>query len=134
LGIFALLNYLPNLKYVLKATPFAMACLVVSVLVVIFSIPANFENITVEFFAIKTISAKDVFLTAAMNGFALIVHPTVTSTIKVHKTPERNALAVYWGYIISTLLYTSVGVLGAMSIYGRVPIQDKEQYNIIDYY
>jgi len=134
LAIFALLNYLPNLKYVLKATPVAMACLVLSVLVVIFSIPTNIDNISIDFFSMKNLSVKDIFMVAAMNGFAFIVHPTVTSTIKAHKDQRNNAKVVYWGFTISTLLYISVGVLGAMSVYGRVPTQDKETYNIIDYY
>lgn len=58
LGVFALLNYLPNLKYVLKATPLAMGCLVLSVLVLIFSIPANIDNITIDFLKVKPLSMK----------------------------------------------------------------------------
>lgn len=36
--------------------------------------------------------------------------------------------------MIATFLYIMVGVLGALSIYGRVPAIDKSSYNLIDYY
>ena len=46
MAIFASLNYLPDLKYVFKATPIAMGALITSTLIVIVSIAYNRDNIT----------------------------------------------------------------------------------------
>ena len=56
--IFALLNYLPDLKYVFKATPIAMAALVLSTVITIISIAFNLDNIDSDFFKIKSLTAK----------------------------------------------------------------------------
>jgi hypothetical protein len=41
---------------------------------------------------------------------------------------------VYCGFGITIALYLLVGILGALSIYGKVPITHKDHYNIIDYF
>lgn len=41
---------------------------------------------------------------------------------------------MYLGYSLTIVFYLFVGILGALSIYGRVPPMDKSSYNIIDYY
>lgn len=56
--VFALLNYLPDLKYVFKATPIAMGALILSTIITIISIAFNTENINSSFFAIKSLSIK----------------------------------------------------------------------------
>lgn len=56
--IFALLNYLPDLKYVFKATPIAMGALVLSTVITIISIAFNLDNIDSDFFKIKSLTAK----------------------------------------------------------------------------
>lgn len=48
--LFATLNYLKDLKYVLKLAPFAMAALVISTITLIASIPFNLDNINSSFF------------------------------------------------------------------------------------
>ena len=54
--------------------------------------------------------------------------------IKENKNQKENDKAIYFGYGITTILYLLVGVLGALSIYGKVPTITKDSYNIIDYY
>jgi amino acid permease len=132
--VFALLNYLPDLKYVFKATPLAMGALVVSSLILIISIAFNTDNITMDFLKIKPLSAADVLAVASINGFAFICHPSVSPMIKENSDQTQNDKAVYSGYAVTTVLYLIVGVLGALSIYGRVPTMDKASYNIIDYF
>ena len=41
---------------------------------------------------------------------------------------------MYYGYGVTTMLYLIVGVLGSLSIYGKVPKTHKQHYNIIDYF
>ena len=82
MGVFALLNYLPDLSYVFKATPLAMACLISSIIVVIISIFLNIENIDGDFLAIKPLSVMEIFTVASVNGFAFIVHTAVSPVVK----------------------------------------------------
>jgi len=82
MGVFALLNYLPDLSYIFKATPVAMACLISSIIVVIISIFLNIENIDGDFLAIKPLSVMEIFTVASVNGFAFIVHTAVSPVVK----------------------------------------------------
>lgn len=45
MAVFALLNYLPDLKYVFKLAPAAMGALILSTLILIISIAFNTDNI-----------------------------------------------------------------------------------------
>jgi hypothetical protein len=134
MGIFALLNYLPDLTYVFKATPIAMACLISSIIVVIVSIFFNSENIDADFLKIKPLSVMEIFTVASVNGFAFIVHTAVSPVVKQNEDQRDNPKSVYFAYGIATIFYMSVGVLGALSIYGRSPSVVKDTYNIIDFY
>lgn len=58
MGVFASLNYLPDLKVFFKLSPIAMGCLVVSTIVLIVSIAFNTDNINIDFLKIKSLSAK----------------------------------------------------------------------------
>ena len=80
--IFAALNWLKNLDYVLKLTPVAMGALVVSTITLIGSIPFNVDNINSSFFDFKTLSLKDAFSVASINGLALICHPSISPMLK----------------------------------------------------
>ena len=82
MGVFALLNYLPDLKYVFKAAPLAMGALIISTIILIISIAFNTDNITSEYIAIKPLSAKDLLSVVSINGFAFISHPSVSPMIK----------------------------------------------------
>ena len=132
--VFALLNYLPDLKYVLNAAPIAMGSLVVSTLILLASIGFNTENISMDFLKIKPLEAKDLLTVASINGFAFICHPSISPIIKGHKNQKVNDKAVYLGYIICITLYIVVGGFGALAIFGRVPPMEKSSYNIIDYF
>ena len=57
LVLFGALNYLPDLTYVFKAAPFALGCLICSVLTMIVSIPFNSDNINSSFLTPKPITA-----------------------------------------------------------------------------
>lgn len=119
--VFALLNYLPDLKYVFKLAPVAMGSLVVSTAILIISIAFNKDNITSDFIALKPLSAQDLLTVVSINGFAFISHPSVSPMIKEHSNQKQNDKAVYYGYAICLTLYLVVGVLGALAVYGRVP-------------
>ena len=121
MGVFALLNYLPDLKYVFKAAPIAMGALILSTIILIISIAFNTDNITSEYIAIKPLSAKDLLAVVSINGFAFISHPSVSPMIKEHSNQKKNDSAVYYGYGICVVLYLIVGVLGSMAVYGKVP-------------
>lgn len=111
-----------------------MGALICSTLTLIVSIPFNHENINGDFLSFKGFSALDLLAVASINGFAFICHPSVSPMVKEHDDQKNNAKAVYYGYAITTVLYLIVGVLGSLSIYGKVPKTKKEHYNIIDYF
>ena len=134
MGVFALLNYLPDLKFVFKLAPVAMGALVVGTAILIISIAFNLDNISMNFLTLKPLGAKDLLTVASVNGFAFITHPSVSPMIKEHSKQKQNDKAVYFGYIITLFLYIIVGVLGALAVYGRVPPMEKSSYNIIDYF
>ena len=77
-----MLNYLPDLKYVFKATPIAMGALVLSTLITIISISFNTSNIDGDFFKIKQLTAKEILAVASINGFSFISHPSISPMIK----------------------------------------------------
>lgn len=129
--VFASLNYLKDLKLVLKLAPVAMGALIISTITLICSIPFNIDNINPTFFDFQTLGFTDILAIASINGFAFICHPSVSPMIKENDDPKTNSKAVYIGYGITTVLYLLVGVLGALSIFGRHP--DKKS-NIIDYF
>lgn len=128
---FASLNFLKDLKYVFKFAPVAMGALVVSTITLISSIPFNTEHINSSFFEFKSLSFNDVLAVASINGFAFMCHPSVSPMIKENADQKKNDVAVYVGYGITTVLYLLVGVLGALSIFGKDP---KKHSNIIDYF
>ena len=134
MGVFALLNYLPDLKLVFKAAPFGIGALILSTTVLIISIAFNTENISMEFLKIKPLSARDLLTVACVNTYAFMCHPSVSPMIKENSDQKKNDVAVYTGYLICLFLYLAVGVLGALAIYGRTPPVHKESYNIIDYF
>lgn len=82
MGVFAALNFLPDLKYVFKLTPVAMGALVASTLTLIVSIPFNKDNIDGGFLSWRSLSALDVLGVASINGFAFICHPSISPMIK----------------------------------------------------
>ena len=41
---------------------------------------------------------------------------------------------MYYGYLICLALYLTVGTLGSMAVYGKIPPMQKSSYNIIDYF
>lgn len=129
--VFASLNFLKDLKYVFKFSPFAMAALILSTLTLIISIPFNFDNINVSFFDFQALRFSDVLTVAAINGFAFICHPSISPMVKENSDQKNNSKAVYIGFGITLVLYLLVGVLGALSIFGIHP--DKHS-NIIDYF
>ena len=71
---------------------------------------------------------------ASVNAFAFICHPNAAPIVQVLDKKDDRVKAVYIGYGFTVVLYLLVGVLGALSIYGRVPPMDKSSYNIIDYF
>ena len=111
-----------------------MGALVLSTVITIISISFNTQNIDGDFFKIKQLSAKEILAVASINGFSFISHPSISPMIKENEKQRENAKSVYYAYAIALILYVAVGVLGALSIYGRVPGVDKSSYNIIDYY
>jgi amino acid permease len=86
MAVFALLNYLPDLKIFFKVSTVAMGCLVVSSLILIVSIASNTQNITMDFLKMKPLSAKTLLSVASINGFAFICHPNVSPIVQEHKT------------------------------------------------
>jgi len=134
LGIFASLNFLPDLKYVFKLTSVAMGALICSTLTLIISIPFNKDNINSDFLSFKDLQPLDYLSVASIIGFAFICHPSVSPMIKEHADPKNNAQAVFFGFVITIVLYMIVGVLGALSIYGKIPKTIQPHYNIIDYF
>ena len=80
--MFAALNFLPDLKYVFKLTPVAMAALIGSTITLIISIPFNRDNINSDFLSFKSLSAVDLLGVASINGFAFICHPSISPMIK----------------------------------------------------
>ena len=129
--LFAGLNYLKDLKYVLKLAPFAMGALILSTITLIASIPFNIDNINSSFFEFKDLGFKDILTVASINGFAFICHPSISPMFKENNDKKSNHKAVYIGYAITTGLYLLVGVLGALAIYGKTP---SKKSNIIDYF
>ncbi len=98
-----------------------MGALIISTLTLIISIASNRDNINSDFLAFKDITAKDVLNVASVNCFAFICHPSVSPMIKEHSDQKNNDKAVYFGFGITTILYLIVGVLGSLSIYGKIP-------------
>lgn len=86
MGAFALLNYLPDLKIFFKLAPGAMGCLIISTLILIISIAFNTDNISIDFFKVKPLSAKSLLGVASINGFAFICHPSVSPIVQQHKS------------------------------------------------
>lgn len=121
MGVFASLNYLPDLKVFFKLSPIAMGCLIISTLILIISIAFNTDNINPDFLSIKSLSAKELLSVASINAFAFICHPSVGPIVQEHDNRQEKTKAVYYGYGMTIILYLLVGILGAMSIYGRVP-------------
>ena len=56
--LFALLNFLPDLKYVFKAVPIGMGALVLATATLIVSIAFNTENISWKIFQVKQMPAS----------------------------------------------------------------------------
>jgi amino acid permease len=69
---------------------------------------------------------------ASLNGFAFICHPSISPMIKENGNQKRNHTAVYIGFGLTTVLYMLVGVLGALSIFGKD--KGKGHEDIIDYF
>ena len=98
-----------------------MGALIISTIVLIISIGFNTENINPSFLDFKELGIKDILAVASINGFAFITHPSLSPIIKEHTHQKNNWKAVYLGYGLTTIIYILVGVLGALSIYGKTP-------------
>ena len=62
---------------------------------------------------------------ASVNGFAFMCHPCISPMVRENEKPKENYKAIYIGYVLATIVYLVVGVLGALSIYGRIPPMEK---------
>ena len=132
--LFALQNYLPDLKLVFKSVPLAMGALVVSTITLLISIAFNTDNISVDYLRLKELKAEELLNVASVNQFAFICHISISPMVKGHYDQRKNDKAIYLGFLICLCLYIVVGALGALAIYGRVPSVYKSSYNIIDYF
>ena len=121
MGIFALLNFLPDLKYVFKALPIGMGALVLATTTLIISIAFNTENLSWDIFQIKQMPASELLTVACVNSYSFMCHPSVSPIIKENKNQKENEKAVYFGYLICLGLYLAVGILGSMAVYEKVP-------------
>ena len=82
-----------------------------------YSIIDNAKNINSDLFARKPINLSNIVYWFSMSGFFFISHPTLSSLIKQHKNKNKDWLAVILAYAIITVIYISVGLLGALALY-----------------
>jgi hypothetical protein len=128
---FASLTFLKNLKYVFKLSSLAMASLIVSTLVLIFSLPQNWNNIDSGAIEFKEFSLTGLLAVVTINGFAFTCHPSVTPLLKENTSLSNNSKAIYIGFAISCFLYMIVGIGGSLAIYGLNPAKTA---NVMDYF
>jgi amino acid permease len=80
--VFASLNYLKDLKYVLLLAPVAMGALIMATATLVASIPFNLDNINSSFFEFQDLGFRDIITVASINGFSFLCHPGVSPMIK----------------------------------------------------